>query len=141
MTFRYRGELLENDLEAYINNTVIPEQICSILEPENCPEEDRENIIAIDKLTTEYLNKITSLKHEDPVKMAQQTILKVGFQNPFWVDASGIHQAYGYQKEEELFTSSRASIREQIRMAQERDNWEDEDEDEMPFNGALKGEL
>jgi thiol-disulfide isomerase/thioredoxin len=136
--FKYTGEMLEEDIEEFINETVMKKPVCSILEPDNCDVDDRDDITAIDKLTTEYLEKLTALGHPDPVKMAQQTAKKAGFANPFWEDASGIQRMYGDQPEEQLFTSSRTSIREQVDALKEREaRMEEDDDDDMPFMSEL----
>merc|ERR1712194_497727 len=139
MGYTYKGDKTDEALETFITETVMKKPLCSVLEPENCDVEERDDIIGIEKLTTEYLEKITSLGHPNPVKMMQQAKLKAGFENPFWVDASGIHQAYGYQSEEELFTSSRASIREQIEQIKRNEAIAaaEEDDDDMPFTSEL----
>mmetsp|Transcript_2142 Transcript_2142/g.5675 ORF Transcript_2142/g.5675 Transcript_2142/m.5675 type:complete len:254 (+) Transcript_2142:39-800(+) len=122
VTFKYTGEFEEEAIEDLIRDEVVPAKLCSILEPENCPEEDRADMIAIEKLTSEYLEKIHGLSNVHPIGMAQQTVIKHAIENPFWDDASGVHQRYGNQPEEELFTSNRESIKAQVQRMIDAEN-------------------
>ena len=131
--------MTEERIEELILETVLPAKICSVMEPENCPEEDRADIIGIEKLTTEYLQKLKATKPENRVKLASQVVVKHTIDNPFWVDASGIHQIHGYQKEEDLFTSSRESIKERVQRMLDSENmvYPDDEDDDILFKAEL----
>jgi len=138
VTFKYQGEFAEEPIEDLIRDVVVPAKLCSVLEPENCPEEDRADMMAIDNLTTEYLKKIHGMSNVKSIRMAQQTVQKHAIENPFWVDASGTHQRHGYQPEETLFTSNRESIKAQVQRMIDSENQEFEDD---PDTWKLNAEL
>jgi len=56
---------------------------CSIAFPEACPEEDREDMVAIEKLTVEYLKEINKFDIDKPEKYGHQSAMKFGIKNPF----------------------------------------------------------
>ena len=59
------------------------EPLCSMASPEGCPEEDREDMHAIEKLTVEYFEELQKFGIANPEKYATQAILKFGIKNPF----------------------------------------------------------
>lgn len=142
-TEQYLGEFEQDLVDEFIRETVLKKPICSILNPENCPEEDRADMIAIDKLTTEFFEKIndTENKNIDPIKIVQQAILKNDIENPFWEDASGIHQIHGYQKEDEVFTSTKDSIKETVARIMAEDDDDTPPKDIFAGLDANTGEL
>merc|ERR1711935_940378 len=60
--------------------------ICSMASPDACPEEEREDMREIERLTGEYLNKLDTFKIADAEKIASQSIMQFGIKNPFKAD-------------------------------------------------------
>jgi len=87
----YKGTMDEKNIIDFIE-TNMTKPLCSVLHTESCPQENVAEMTAIDKLTTEYLEKITSLKVSNPSEVARQAVLKNGIKNIFWYDVSGIDQ-------------------------------------------------
>jgi len=110
----YKGKHDEEDLENLIQTVLKDFSTCSIINLQACPEEDREAVAAIEKLSTEYFKKLSSFKVKDPIKWAQQTLRLHDIPNPFWVDVSGVADVKGAQTDEDLFTSDRQSIKELV---------------------------
>jgi hypothetical protein len=57
--------------------------LCSMETPEVCPEEERESMYAIEKLTQEYFEELAKFGTDNPEKFAHQTMMKHGSKNPF----------------------------------------------------------
>jgi len=57
--------------------------LCSAMFPEGCDEKDRDDVVAIDKLTVEYFEKLAAFKIKKPDEIANQVFLKLGKKNFF----------------------------------------------------------
>jgi len=104
----YTGKLDDKNIISFIETNMT--DACSVNNVEGCPEEDRTDTAAIDKLTTEYLKKITALKIDDPSFYARQAVKNNYFKNPFWEDVSGVQKAYGSYEDDNRGQSSSMSL-------------------------------
>lgn len=91
---RVSSEIEEEDLIKLIT-TNLTAPICSIQDVNACPEKIRDDLTAIDKMTTEYLEKITAVKIENPLAIAKGVVQLNGIKNPFWKDISDVEYIYG----------------------------------------------
>lgn len=96
VTTRMRNyeEIDEEDLIQLIE-TNLTAPICSIQELDSCPKSVRDDMSAIDKMTTSYLEKIAAMKYDDKFKVASGVVKKHGITNKFWHDISDIEYIYG----------------------------------------------
>jgi len=88
----YKGSFTLKDLDEFLK-TNMTEPLCSVVNPEHCPEKYIQNVRDIEKLTTDYLKAITSVGVKNPEVYAQQAAKKNGFSgtnNHFWYDLSGV---------------------------------------------------
>jgi thiol-disulfide isomerase/thioredoxin len=111
----------EEDLVEIITKT-LKEPICSIEDVDACPEKLRDDMTAIDKMTTEYLEKLAALKIENQFQAARGVVQMNGIRNGFWKDISDIEYIYGttdnpinpYGEGHDSLTNSAMSIEEQM---------------------------
>ena len=76
---------------------------CSIASPEACPEEECEGVLAIEELTREYFEKLSSFGTENPEKIASQSFKKFGIKNTFQNDYDDYNLEEEYEFPELMF--------------------------------------
>lgn len=115
------AEIDEEDLVDIITKKLTA-PLCSIEDIDACPEKIRDDMAAIDKLTTEYLEKVAEFKIENKFQVARGVVQKNGIRNRFWKDISDVEYIYGtadnpinpYGEDHESMMSSAMSVEEQM---------------------------
>jgi len=77
--------------------------LCSLASPEGCPEEDREHMYSIEKLTQEYYQELAKFTIAEPEKYANQAIKKFGSKNPFKNDYDDTYFEEDEEDEENIY--------------------------------------
>lgn len=82
VTYPYRGETNFDSLVEFVE-TNMTKPICSVMSVDACPEEDRADMVAIDKMTTEYFEKLFAFGIDKPEDIVAQVMVKNAIKNPF----------------------------------------------------------
>ena len=80
--YPYRGETNFDSLVEFVE-TNMTKPICSVMSVDACPEEDRADMVAIDKMTTEYFEKLFAFGIDKPEDIVAQVMVKNAIKNPF----------------------------------------------------------